>query len=74
MNEIALGLVGIGKIAHDQHAPAIVANRRFAIAATASRNGQVDGIAGYHDFAAMVGACRLDAVSLCPSPGVGMTL
>ncbi|QDC39528.1 MULTISPECIES: Gfo/Idh/MocA family protein [Sphingobium] len=65
---VRLGLVGIGKIARDQHLPAIAADRRFRLAATASRQGRVEGIDGYHDIEDMIGASRLDAVSLCTPP------
>ena len=38
-----IALVGIGKIARDQHIPAIAADPRFELAATVSRSGGVDG-------------------------------
>ncbi|AOR79403.1 MULTISPECIES: Gfo/Idh/MocA family protein [Sphingomonadaceae] len=65
---IKLGLVGIGKIARDQHLPAIAGNDRFVLAATASRQGRVDGVPGYYDIAEMASACPLDAVSICTPP------
>ncbi|MEE4454434.1 Gfo/Idh/MocA family oxidoreductase [Novosphingobium resinovorum] len=68
MEPVRLGLVGIGKIARDQHLPAIAGNERFVLAATASRHGRVDGVTGYHDIAEMAAACPLDAVSLCTPP------
>lgn len=63
-----MGLVGIGKIARDQHLPAIAADDRFLLAATASRHGRVEGVDGYHDIGELIAACRLDAVSLCTPP------
>lgn len=68
MEPVRLGLVGIGKIAKDQHLPAIAADHRFRLAATASRHGRVEGIDGYNDIGEMVSACRLEAVSLCTPP------
>lgn len=66
---IRLGLVGIGKIARDQHLPAIAADKRYTLAATASRHAQLDGIAGYAEIAAMIaGDHDLDAVSICTPP------
>lgn len=69
MDRIKLGLVGIGKIARDQHLPALAASADFELAATASRNGRVDGVTGYSSIAEMVEACpEIDAVSLCTPP------
>jgi len=66
---IRLGLVGIGKIARDQHLPAIAGDDRFTLAATASRHATLDDIPGHGDIAAMIaGGHDLDAVSLCTPP------
>lgn len=66
---IRLGLVGIGKIARDQHLPALAGDNRFVLAATASRHAQVDGVPAHTDIAAMIaGGHALDAVSLCTPP------
>jgi len=67
--EIRLALVGIGKIARDQHLPAIAADPRFRLAATASRNDSVDGVPGYRNIDELLDAgLPLDAVSLCTPP------
>jgi L-arabinose 1- dehydrogenase len=67
---IRLGLVGIGKIARDQHLPAIGASDRFTIGATACHHSSLDGVPGYRDIADMIaGGHDLDAVSLCTPPG-----
>ncbi len=68
---IRVGLVGIGKIARDQHVPALRADPRLVLAATASRHGQIDGVPGYtHIEDMLAGAEQIDAVSLCtPPPG-----
>ena len=66
---IRLGLVGIGKIARDQHLPAIAGDDRFALVATASRHATLDAVPGHGDIAAMLaGGHGLDAVSLCTPP------
>jgi predicted dehydrogenase len=66
---IRLGLVGIGKIARDQHLPAIAGDSRFALVATASRHAQVDGVPGHADIESLVaGGHDLSAVSLCTPP------
>ena len=67
--EIRLALVGIGKIARDQHLPAIAADPRYRLVATASRNDSVDGVPGYRNIdELLVGGLPLDAVSLCTPP------
>ncbi|EAR52441.1 putative d-galactose 1-dehydrogenase protein [Oceanicola granulosus HTCC2516] len=67
----AVALVGIGKIARDQHVPALAANPDLALAATASRNAQVEGVEAHSDLASLL-AARPDipAVSLCTPPQV----
>lgn len=68
---IRIGLVGLGKIARDQHLPAIAASGHFTLAATASRNAGADGVASYPDLDAMLAAePELQAVSLCQPPQV----
>jgi D-galactose 1-dehydrogenase len=69
MAPIRIGLVGVGKIARDQHVPAIMADPRFALVATASREGRLENVPAYTDIAAMLAASRpLDAVSICTPP------
>ena len=51
---IRLGLVGIGKIARDQHLPAIHADDRYELVATASRHARVDDVPGHADIMAMI--------------------
>jgi len=64
-----LALVGIGKIALDQHVPALAASPDFTLAATVSRKGSVPGVQSHTDFAAFLDA-RPDVtvVSLCMPP------
>lgn len=64
-----IALVGIGKIAMDQHVPSIAASPDWSLAATVSRHGTVDGVDAYDDFNAMLSA-RPDirVVSLCLPP------
>ena len=67
MNPIAL--VGIGKIAVDQHVPAITEGRQWTLAATVSRAGSVDGVPSYSDLDAMLAENpRIETVSLCLPP------
>ncbi len=62
-------LVGIGKIAVDQHVPAIAGSDDWDLAATVSRAGTVDGVQSYTDFDQML-AERPDipVISLCLPP------
>jgi len=64
-----VALVGIGKIALDQHVPAIAASGDWTLAATVSRNGRVAGVEAHSDFADFL-AARPDVtvVSLCMPP------
>jgi D-galactose 1-dehydrogenase len=66
---IRLGLVGIGKIARDQHIPVLKADPAFELVATASRNAKLDDLPGYVSVEDMLaGAHDLHAVSLCTPP------
>lgn len=66
-----LAVAGVGKIARDQHLPAIAANPGFALVASASRNAQVEGVRNYTDIDALLAdVSGLDAVSLCAPPQV----
>ncbi|SFD57070.1 Gfo/Idh/MocA family protein [Roseivivax sediminis] len=65
-----IALVGIGKIARDQHIPAIAGSGAFSLAATASRNAGVDGVDGFSSLETLLAArTDIDAVSLCTPPG-----
>jgi L-arabinose 1- dehydrogenase len=68
---IQLGLVGVGKIARDQHLPAIASNPAFCLLATASRHGSVAGAANFPNIERMIADTpKLAAVSLCAPPSV----
>jgi D-galactose 1-dehydrogenase len=64
-----VALVGIGKIAVDQHVPAINASPDWQLAATVSRHGSVAGVPAFTDFATFL-AMRPDVsvVSLALPP------
>jgi D-galactose 1-dehydrogenase len=64
-----VALVGIGKIARDQHVPAIAASPDWDLAATVSRTGKVEGVEAFGDFAAFLAARPdVEVVSLCLPP------
>jgi len=64
-----VALVGIGKIARDQHIPALAATPGLTLAATASRNARVDGVEGFNDLETLLAARPdIDCISLCTPP------
>ena len=66
---LKIGLLGIGKIARDQHIPALNANPRYDLAACASRNATVPGIPSFPDLDTMLAAMPdLSAISICTPP------
>jgi D-galactose 1-dehydrogenase len=66
---VPVALVGIGKIAVDQHVPAINASPDWTLAATVSRKGSVPGVESFATIEAMLEA-RPDVpvISLCLPP------
>jgi predicted dehydrogenase len=66
---LKLGLVGIGKIARDQHLPALAADPRFELVACASRHARVEGVANFADIETLLAAVpHIDAISICTPP------
>lgn len=67
--KMKVALVGIGKIAVDQHVPAIADSPDWELAATVSRSGTVDGVQSFTDFATMLEARPdIPVISLCLPP------
>ncbi|THD78509.1 MAG: Gfo/Idh/MocA family oxidoreductase [Phenylobacterium sp.] len=72
---IGVGIVGLGKIAHDQHIPAIQANPAFKLVAYASPTSAHTSLEGFKDMGAMLAAHPdIQAVSLCTPPTVRFAL
>ena len=66
---IRVGIIGYGKIARDQHVPAIAGDEAFTIAATVSRQGKGHpGIPCFTSHGEMIEAGGLDAVAICTPP------
>ncbi|WP_092889192.1 Gfo/Idh/MocA family protein [Roseicitreum antarcticum] len=64
-----IALMGIGKIALDQHVPAIAASPDFTLAATVSRHGSVPGAPGFTDIDSLLAAHDgIRVLSLCLPP------
>ena len=64
-----IGIVGIGKIARDQHIPSILADGHFTFAAAASRHSEARNVDNFQTIEAMLETRPdLDAVAICTPP------
>lgn len=72
MKPLRIAIIGYGKIAHDQHAPAILADPRFALAATVSSKPEPHpGVPSFKTHQQMLRAITdLDAVAIATPPSV----
>lgn len=69
MTAVKIGIVGFGKIARDEHVPAIARHPDAELVAVASRNAKADGVANYPDLETMLAEQpELDAIALCQPP------
>ncbi|MDR6953478.1 D-galactose 1-dehydrogenase [Ancylobacter sp. 3268] len=68
---IRLAIVGLGKIARDQHLPAIEKTGGIELVAIASRNATLDGIPHFASLDELLASdVAVDAVALCTPPQV----
>lgn len=68
---IRIAICGFGKIARDEHIPAIAADERFTLAGVATRSGDPDlGVPWFADLEPMLAAMsgEIDAVAICTPP------
>jgi D-galactose 1-dehydrogenase len=68
---IRIAIIGFGKIARDQHLPAMAADNRYELVAVATRSGDPGiGVRWFAGHDALFGAMKggLDAVVLCTPP------
>jgi D-galactose 1-dehydrogenase len=72
MGTFTVGIIGLGKIAHDQHLPAIAGNPGFTLAAITSQRGlTADGAPTFKTPAEMYAAIPdLNSVAVCTPPQV----
>lgn len=69
MAPIKIGLVGVGKIARDQHIPALAANPDFQLVAVASQHHRLEGVPNYPHIASLLAAHpEIEALTLCTPP------
>ena len=67
---ISIGVIGLGKIAQDQHLPCIAKNSDFKLAAVVSSRPSDLGVPSYKTPAEMLASVYLDAVAICTPPSV----
>lgn len=66
-----IAIVGLGKIARDQHLPSIAKNPGFDLAAIVSRNAELEGVDHFTTLDEMLAARPdIDTVALCTPPQV----
>lgn len=67
---IRIAIVGYGKIAEDQHMPAIRADAAFdLVGVVGPRVAQGPGVPAFRSLAELRGAVAVDAVAICTPPG-----
>jgi D-galactose 1-dehydrogenase len=68
---IKIAIVGLGKIARDQHLPSLAANGAFRLIAIASPHNRLDSVPSYHSLDQLLRShADVAAVSLCTTPQV----
>jgi D-galactose 1-dehydrogenase len=66
-----IALIGLGKIARDQHIPALAANADFELIAVASPHNRLSGLPNFTDLPALLKAVpEVCAVAICTTPQV----
>src|SRR5215470_9694536 len=71
MAKTRIAIVGLGKIARDQHVPALAASTELELAGVASPHNKLEGVPSYSDIETLLeGAPDIEAVSLCTTPQV----
>jgi len=69
MQPIRLGLVGYGKIAQDQHVPAINADPGFRLVAVATQGKPCAGVENFHSLSELLEhGPEVDAIAFCTPP------
>jgi D-galactose 1-dehydrogenase len=70
-----IAVVGLGKIAHDQHLPCIAKNPDFKLVAGVSRNSKLDNVPYFESLEGLIASgTSIDAVALCTPPSVRLAM
>lgn len=68
---LKIGLIGLGKIAVDQHIPSIRGNKHLELVAGCSPRARPEGVKAYDDMDAMMRAHpEIEAIAICTPPQV----
>jgi D-galactose 1-dehydrogenase len=71
MTPIKIAIVGLGKIATDQHVPSLARSPDFELVGIASPRGRLDGVRCFPSIEALLREVpQVEAVALCTSPQV----
>jgi D-galactose 1-dehydrogenase len=75
MAQIGIGIIGVGKIAVDQHIPALLAEPAFSLRATANLvPADIAGAENVSDYRALLAMPEIEAVAICTPPQVRHTI
>jgi D-galactose 1-dehydrogenase len=70
-----IAVVGLGKIATDQHLPCIAKNAEFKLVAGVSRHAKVDNVPCFESLGDLIASgMAIDAVALCTPPSVRLAM
>ncbi len=68
---VRIAILGLGKIARDQHVPVLRDHPGFQVAAVVSRNASLDGVQTFATLEALLASgVQVDAISMCQPPQV----
>jgi D-galactose 1-dehydrogenase len=71
MAKTRIAIIGLGKIARDQHIPAVAASDAFELAGVASPHNKLEGVPSYGDIETLLNAVPdIAAVAVCTTPQV----
>lgn len=70
-----IAIVGLGKIAMDQHIPALSSNKKFKLVAGVSRNASLDNMPNFKSLTELLASkVKVDCVAICTPPSVRLAL